>query len=33
MIFKHADGLEEWMAFFEDCDGGVLSIMCQVRNP
>ena len=31
MIFKHPDGMEEWMAFFEDCDGGVLSIMSQVR--
>jgi catechol 2,3-dioxygenase-like lactoylglutathione lyase family enzyme len=32
MIFKHPDGMEEWMAFFEDCDGGVLSIMSQVRS-
>ena len=32
MIFKHPDGMEEWMAFFEDCDGGMLSIMSQVRN-
>ena len=31
MIFKHPDGMEEWMAFFEDCDGGILSIMSQVR--
>jgi catechol 2,3-dioxygenase-like lactoylglutathione lyase family enzyme len=31
MIFKHPDGMEEWMAFFEDCDGGVLSIMSQVK--
>ena len=31
MIFKHPDGMEEWMAFFEDCDGGMLSIMSQVR--
>ena len=31
MIFKHPDGMEEWMAFFKDCDGQVLSIMSQVR--
>ena len=30
MIFKHPDGMEEWMAFFEDCDGSVLAIMSQV---
>lgn len=33
MIFKHPDGMEEWMAFFKDCDGGMLSIMSQVRAP
>jgi DNA-binding CsgD family transcriptional regulator/catechol 2,3-dioxygenase-like lactoylglutathione lyase family enzyme len=32
MIFKHPDGMEEWMAFFEDCDGGLLSIMSQVNT-
>jgi len=31
MIFKHPDGTEEWMAFFKDCDGWLLSIMSQVR--
>jgi DNA-binding CsgD family transcriptional regulator/catechol 2,3-dioxygenase-like lactoylglutathione lyase family enzyme len=31
MIFKHPDGMEEWMAFFEDCDGGMLAIMSQVK--
>jgi DNA-binding CsgD family transcriptional regulator/predicted enzyme related to lactoylglutathione lyase len=31
MIFKHPDGTEEWMAFFKDCDGQVLSIMSQVK--
>jgi catechol 2,3-dioxygenase-like lactoylglutathione lyase family enzyme len=31
MIFKHPDGVEEWMAFFKDCDGQVLSIMSQVK--
>ena len=32
MIFKHPDGTEEWMAFFEDCDGGMLALMSQVRT-
>ena len=32
MIHKHEDGTEEWMAFFEDCEGGMLSIMSQVRT-
>lgn len=31
MIFKHPDGTEEWMAFFEDSEGGLLAIMSQVR--
>jgi DNA-binding CsgD family transcriptional regulator/catechol 2,3-dioxygenase-like lactoylglutathione lyase family enzyme len=31
MIFKHADGMEEWMAFFDDPDGRPLAIMAQVR--
>jgi catechol 2,3-dioxygenase-like lactoylglutathione lyase family enzyme len=31
MIFKHPDGMEEWMAFFQDCDGGLLALMSQVR--
>jgi methylmalonyl-CoA/ethylmalonyl-CoA epimerase len=31
MIFKHPDGMEEWMAFFKDCDGQPLSIMSQVK--
>jgi DNA-binding CsgD family transcriptional regulator/catechol 2,3-dioxygenase-like lactoylglutathione lyase family enzyme len=30
MIHKHADGTEEWMAFFEDPDGRPLAIMSQV---
>jgi DNA-binding CsgD family transcriptional regulator len=30
MIHKHADGTEEWMAFFEDPDGRPLAIMAQV---
>ena len=31
MIFRHPDGMEEWMAFFVDPEGRPLSIMCQVR--
>jgi methylmalonyl-CoA/ethylmalonyl-CoA epimerase len=31
MIHRHDDGLEEWMAFFDDPDGRPLAIMCQVR--
>ncbi len=30
MIFKHPDGIEEWMAFFNDPDGKPLGIMSQV---
>ena len=30
MIHKHADGTEEWMAFFEDPDGRPLGLMAQV---
>jgi DNA-binding CsgD family transcriptional regulator/catechol 2,3-dioxygenase-like lactoylglutathione lyase family enzyme len=33
MIFKHADGTEEWMAFFRDCDGDLLAIMSQPGAP
>ena len=29
MIHRHEDRTEEWMAFFEDPFGNVLSIMCQ----
>jgi DNA-binding CsgD family transcriptional regulator/predicted enzyme related to lactoylglutathione lyase len=31
MIHKHEDGLEEWMAFFEDNEGRVLAIMAQMK--
>jgi DNA-binding CsgD family transcriptional regulator/catechol 2,3-dioxygenase-like lactoylglutathione lyase family enzyme len=31
MIHRHADGLEEWMAFFRDPDGGLLALMAQKR--
>ena len=30
MLARHADGTEEWMAFFRDSEGGVLAIMAQV---
>ena len=30
MIHRHANGTEEWMAFFEDPDGRPLAIMAQV---
>lgn len=31
MIHKHADGTEEWMAFFKDNEGRSLAIMAQVH--
>jgi DNA-binding CsgD family transcriptional regulator/catechol 2,3-dioxygenase-like lactoylglutathione lyase family enzyme len=31
MIYRHADGMEEWMAFFKDPDGRFLALMSQVR--
>jgi len=30
MIHRHTNGMEEWMAFFEDPDGRPLALMCQV---
>ena len=33
MIYRHADGMEEWMAFFDDPEGRPLAIMAQVRQP
>jgi len=30
MIFKHPDGVEEWMAFFRDQDHQVLALMSRV---
>jgi DNA-binding CsgD family transcriptional regulator/catechol 2,3-dioxygenase-like lactoylglutathione lyase family enzyme len=32
LIHRHADGLEEWMAFFHDNEGRLLSIMSQVAG-
>ena len=31
MIYKHPDGTEEWMGFFEDPDGRPLAVMSQVQ--
>ncbi|HVZ28890.1 MAG TPA: LuxR C-terminal-related transcriptional regulator [Asticcacaulis sp.] len=31
MIHKHADGTEEWMAFFNDNEGRPLALMAQVK--
>jgi DNA-binding CsgD family transcriptional regulator/catechol 2,3-dioxygenase-like lactoylglutathione lyase family enzyme len=33
MIHRHADGTEEWMAFFNDNEGRPLGIMSQVADP
>ena len=30
MVHRHENGIEEWMAFFEDVDGGLLALMAQV---
>ena len=32
MIYRHPDGTEEWLTFFEEPGGGVLSLMSQVRG-
>lgn len=32
MIHRHDDGLEEWMAFFNDNEGRLLAIMSQVKG-
>jgi DNA-binding CsgD family transcriptional regulator/predicted enzyme related to lactoylglutathione lyase len=32
MIHKHADGTEEWMAFFKDPEGRTLAIMSQAQR-
>ena len=33
LIHKHADGTEEWMAFFKDPEGRTLAIMSQAARP
>lgn len=30
MIHRHENGVEEWMAFFDDLEGRPLALMCQV---
>lgn len=32
LIHRHDDGMEEWMAFFDDLEGRTLAIMCQVKT-
>jgi DNA-binding CsgD family transcriptional regulator/catechol 2,3-dioxygenase-like lactoylglutathione lyase family enzyme len=32
MVYRHADGTEEWMAFFKDPDGRPLALMSQVKG-
>ena len=32
MIHRHADGTEEWMAFFNDPEARPLAIMAQVKT-
>jgi catechol 2,3-dioxygenase-like lactoylglutathione lyase family enzyme len=32
LIHRHADGTEEWMAFFRDPEGRPLAIMAQVKS-
>lgn len=32
MIHRHADGVEEWMAFFQDNEGRPMAIMAQVAS-
>lgn len=32
MIYRHEDGTEEWMAFFEDDDGRPLALLTQART-
>jgi len=32
LIHRHADGMEEWMAFFRDNEGRLLSIMSQIAE-
>lgn len=32
LIHRHADGTEEWMAFFKDLEGRPLALMAQMRG-
>jgi hypothetical protein len=31
MIYKHPDGLEEWLTFFHEPGGALLSLIAQVK--
>jgi methylmalonyl-CoA/ethylmalonyl-CoA epimerase len=31
LIHRHADGMEEWMAFFDDLEGRTLALMSQLK--
>jgi catechol 2,3-dioxygenase-like lactoylglutathione lyase family enzyme len=31
LLHRHDDGMEEWMAFFDDLEGRPLALMCQVK--
>ena len=33
MIHRHEDGTEEWMTFYRDPDGNMLSLMSSVTPP
>jgi predicted ATP-grasp superfamily ATP-dependent carboligase len=33
VIHRHDDGIEDWMAFFDDLEGRTLAILCQVKPP
>ena len=33
LIHRHADGTEEWMAFFHDSEGNLLAIMARILAP
>jgi catechol 2,3-dioxygenase-like lactoylglutathione lyase family enzyme len=33
LIHRHDDGMEEWMAFFDDLEGRTLALMAQVKPP
>jgi catechol 2,3-dioxygenase-like lactoylglutathione lyase family enzyme len=32
LVHRHEDGVEEWMAFFEDTEGNTLALISQVRT-
>jgi predicted enzyme related to lactoylglutathione lyase len=32
LVHRHADGTEEWMAFFKDPEGRALALMSQVQG-